>query len=183
MHPQIAALVTTQNKDPSFTRPVSPILPALHSETIPICCKITLREGSSVLDTGEEIAVQAINLSTLQHGFIAKAFVLGWSRHPIGCIVFLVICSRRCRSVLVRELQSGSAEGKVPGLRAKGALLAARCAEDKLNRRLKKLIPHPISVQILWMSSTSAMHQQDLMHIVAERLEAWHCGNTISPFL
>lgn len=64
--------------------------------------------------------VQAINLSTQQCRFIAKAFILGYSRQSIGCIVFPVIFSHRCGSVLVKEPQSVSTEGKVPGLRANG---------------------------------------------------------------
>lgn len=132
--------------------------PALCLKTIPICCKITLTEGSSILDTGEEIAVQAINLSTLQHGFIAKAFVSGWSSQPIGCIVFLVIFSRRCRSVLVREPQSGSAEGKVPGLGAKGATGSSLCRRQTEQEAEKTNSSSNICASIIDEFCATAMH-------------------------
>lgn len=136
------------------------VLPALHLETMPICCKITLTEDSSILDTGVEIAVQAINLSTLQHGFMAKAFVWGWSSQPIGCIVFLVIFSRRCRSVLVTEVQLVSAEGKVPGLRVNGATGSSLCWRQTELQAKKANSSSTMCGNIIHESCTSATRQQ-----------------------
>lgn len=134
------------------------ILPAWRLETIPICCKITLTEGSFILDTSKEIAVQAINLSTLQHGFIAKAYISGWSSQPIGCNVFLVIFSRRCRSVLVRELQSGSAKGRVPGLRAKGATGSSLCWRQTEHNVEKKNSSSNICARTIDKFCITALH-------------------------
>lgn len=92
-------------------------------QTIPICYKITLAEGSSILDTGVEIAVQAINLSTLKHGFIAKASVSRPER--LGPLAVLYFLSSSLAGVGV-SLSEGAAlgickRGRVPGLRANEA--------------------------------------------------------------
>jgi len=61
---------------PGFSvQPQHPASRGLGDNTI--CSEMTLAEGFSILDTGEDLAVQAINLSTLKHGFIAEAFVWG----------------------------------------------------------------------------------------------------------
>lgn len=112
------------------------VLPAAHLQTIPICSEITLAEGLLCIRQWRGDSVQAINLSTLQHGFIAQAFVSGRSsRADWPYCISCHLPPRRCRSVLVREPHSvRPLRAERPGLRAnERPVAAAGAAKDKPN--------------------------------------------------
>lgn len=100
-----------------------------------------------ILDTGVEIAVQAINLSTLHRGFIAGAFVRSWRQTEpwpdcISCHFLSQVRECPCRGAAVRICRGLRA--RAPSQRGGGHVgemggctVAAHCVGDKLNRRLK----------------------------------------------
>lgn len=104
-------------------------------QTIPICYKITLAEGSSILDTGVKIAVQAINLSTPQHGFIAKASISRPEQLGPLAVLYFLSSSLAGVGVSLSEREPHSVSAKGAGCPGSGPTrpVAARCAEDKLD--------------------------------------------------
>lgn len=107
----IAIIQTTFNKHPLVYLLGVTIWSVLWMESITLSNRISLTGSSFVYDN--VIAVWAINSSSAQHGFMMKAFI-SRGRKPIRGKVFLGMFSSRCRSVLVQELRSTSAESKMP---------------------------------------------------------------------
>lgn len=119
-----------------------------------------------ILDTGVEIAVQAINLSTLHRGFIAGAFVRSWRQTEpwpdcISCHFLSQVRECPCRGAAVRicrglRARAPSQRGGRDGwgdMGGGGVHSGSSLCGRQIEQEVKKWIPHSISLQELHMNS------------------------------